>query len=71
MTYPDIFRDISKLTKTDRISRDNSNCDLSRDIARQVSLSRLIPACCFTQLKKCMEKNDRLVAAGVSRVWSG
>ena len=52
MTYPNISWDIPKLNKTDGISRNNSTCDLSRDIPKQVSLFQLIPAVCFSPLEK-------------------
>ena len=48
MTYLNISQDIPKSNKADGISQDNSTCDLSRDIPRQVRVYRLIPAVCFS-----------------------
>ena len=62
MTYPKISLDIPKLNKTDGISLDNSNCDLSQDITRQVRISQLILACSFSLPFVYLHwKNDRLV----------
>ena len=48
------IQDIPKLNenKWDILARNNPNCDLSRDIQRQVCLPRLLPACGFSPLKK-------------------